>query len=511
MKNRQVKTLKLMLEETVKQHGDKTALVYGDHRLSYAELDEASNKIANALMGMGIGKGDRIAMLLPNSPEFVVIYFGIAKIGAIAVPLNIRYKVDELTSLFNSSQPKVLVTENPPLESLVSALPQFKYIEHVIDLSAKYEGQFLSYQQIMATSSASGIKVKTEPEDTALIAYTSGPTTRPRGVVLTHQSLVTEAAISGYGFQQTDKDIAILFALPMHHVLGLVAILLTAIYTGSTVVVVPGLSISGVMETIEREQATIFIGVPYIYALAINMAEKDGIKNDLSSLRLCGSAGAPLSTGIMKRFKRHFGLDIIDFWGLTEAVCHITCPPLNGLGKFGSVGKVLPGWEIKIVDDNGRELPPNHPGEIIVRGPIMKGYYDNPEDTAEVIKDGWLYTGDSGKVDEDGYLFFLKRKKELIITKGQNIHPIDIEAVLSRHHKVAEVAVVGIPDEMRGEIVRACISLKKGEIATEEEIRHFCQKHIANYMLPKQLIFFDSLPKTATGQIHKETLKTSPP
>ena len=511
MKNKQAKTLKSMLGETVKRYGDRTAVVYGDRRLSYAELDEASNKIANALMGMGIGKDDRVAMLLPNSPEFVVIYFGIVKIGAIAVPLNIRYKVDELTSLLNSARPKVLVAETPNLEPLVAALPRFKYIEHVIELSDNYEGKFLSYQQIMATSPASRVKVQTGPEDTALLAYTSGPTTRPRGVVLTHQSLVTEAAISGHGFQQTDKDITILFALPMHHVLGLVGILLTAIYKGSTVVVVPGLSISGVMEIIERERATIFIGVPYIYALAINVAEKDRIKNDLSSLRLCGSAGAPLSTSTMKQFKQHFGFDIIDFWGLTEAACHITCPPLDGLGKFGSVGKVLPGWEIKIVDDNGRELPTNHPGEIIARGPIMKGYYDNPEDTAEVIKDGWLYTGDSGKVDEDGYLFFLKRKRELIITKGQNIHPIDIEAVLSRHHKVAEVAVVGIPDEMRGEIVRACISLKKGEIATEEEIRHFCQKHTANYMLPKQIIFFDSLSKTATGQILKESLKAPLP
>jgi long-chain acyl-CoA synthetase len=511
MKNMQPKTLKLMLEETARQYGDKIALVYGDRRLSYGELDEGSNKIANALTGMGIEKGDRVAMLLPNSPEFVITYFGIVKIGAIAVPLNIKYKIDELTSMFSSSQPKVLVAENASHEPLRSALPRFKYIEHVIHVGTKYEEKILSYQQIMATSSASRIKLRPEPEDTALITYTSGPTTRPQGVVLSHNSLVIEAAISGYGFQQTDKDIAILFALPMHHVLGLVGVLLTAIYKGSTVVMVPGLSIDSVMGIIESKQATILIGVPYIYTLAVNMAVKEGIKHDLSSLRLCGSAGAPLSTDIIKRFKQHFGLDIIDFWGLSEAVCHLTCPPLNGSGKFGSVGKVLPGWEIKIVDDNGKELPTNLPGEIIVRGPIMKGYYNNPDDTARVIKDGWLYTGDIGKIDEDGYLFFVKIKKELILSKGQNIHPIDIETVLITHPKVAEAAVVGMPDEMRGEIVRVCISLKKGEAATEEEIRQFCRKHMANYMIPKQIVFFDSLPKTASGRIHKEALKTSPP
>ncbi len=502
--------LKLLLEEAAKQYGTKTAVVYGDRGLSYVELDVASNKVANALIGIGVGKGDRVAMLLPNSPEFAAIYFGIVKIGGIVVPLDTKYKVDELTSLFNNSQPKVLVAESPLLESLASALPRFKYIEHVINLGSNYDGEFLSYQQIMATSSARRPNVEPEPEDTAHIAYTSGPTTRPRGAVLTHHSLVTAAAISGDGFQQTDKDTTILFALPLHHVVGLVGILLTAIYKGSTVVIVPGLSISGLMEIMERQRVTIFMGVPYVYALMVNVAEKEGIKYDLSALRLYGSAGAPLSTGIMKRFKKQFGLDIIDFFGLTEAVCFLTCPPVDGTGKFGSVGKALPGWEIKIVDDNGRELPVNQPGEIIAKGSMMKGYYNNPQATAEVMKDGWLYTGDIGKLDDDGYLFFLGRKKELIIRKGQNIHPSDIEDVLYTHPKVAEVAVVGIPDEIRGESVRAYISLKEGAVATGEEIRRFCRQHMADYKLPKQIIFLDSLPKTATGKIRKEDLKHIP-
>jgi len=458
------------------------------------------------LLEIGVEKGDRVAMLLPNSPEFVILYFGIVKIGGIALPLNIRYKIDELASLFNNSQPKVLVAEPPSLELLVPALPRFHYIEQVIELGDK-TGQFIDYHQIMTADSARRVEIEPEPEDIALIAYTSSPTVNPRGVVLTHHSLVTEATISAYGFEQTDKDITILFALPMHHMFGLVGILLTAIYKGSTVVIVPGLSIKGVMEIIEKERGTIFMGVPYVYALTVNTAEKDGIRNDLSSLRLCGSAGAPLSPDIMRRFKQHFGMDIIDFWGLSEAVCHITCPPVDGSGKFGSVGKALPGWEIKIVDDTGRELPTNHPGEIITKGPIMKDYYNNPQATAEVIKDGWLYTGDNGRVDEDGYLFLLGRKKDIIIRKGQNIYPSDVEAVLSSHPKVAEVAVIGVPDEMRGEIVRACIRLKAGEVATEEEIKYFCRKHMADYKLPGQIIFLDSLPKTATGKIRREDLK----
>jgi len=499
--------LKVMLEEVARQYGAKTAIALGDQRVSYAELDEASNKVANALLKMGLSKGDRVAMLLSNSPEFAIVYFGIVKAGAIAVPLDTRYKVDELASLFNNSQPRILVAESPFLEPLVPILPGFKSIEHVIDLSSKYEGQFLSYREIMATSSAQKVEVELEAEDLGLIVYASGPTSRPRGVVLSHGNLVAEVAISGDGFQQTDKDVVMLFALPLYHAFGLVIILLTSLSRGSTVVMLPGLSINSLMETIEKERATIFMGVPYAFALAVNMAEKERIKHDLSCLRLCVSGASALPISIMKRFKQHYGFDIAQLWGLTEAVAHVTCQPVDGTGKPGSVGRALPGWEMKIVNDSGRELPLNQPGEIIVRGPVMKGYYANPEATAETIKDGWLYTGDIGKIDQDGELFILGLKKEMILVKGQNIYPIDIEAVLHTHPKVAEAAVVGIPDEIRGEKIRAVVSLKAGEAATEGELQDFCRQHLANYKVPKQIMIMDSLPKTAAGKIHKEDLK----
>ncbi len=499
--------LKVMLEERAKHYGGKTAIVLGDRRLSYAELDKASNKVANALIKMGVSKGHRVAMLLPNSPEFAVIYFGIIKIGAIAVLLDTKYKVSELTSLFDDSQPRVLVTESPFLEPLVPILPRFKYIAYVIDLSSKHKGRFLSYQEIMSTSSARKVEVGPEPGDIANIAYTSGPTFRPRGVMLSHQDLVMNAAISADEFRQTAEDVAILFALPLHHVVGLEAVLLTSISKGSAVVMLSGLSISGLMGTIEKERATIFMGVPFIFILMVHMAEEEGIKHDLSSLRLCCAGGAPMPTDTLKRFKQLYGSDIVQFLGLTEATAYLTCQPIDGTGKLGSVGEALPGWKVKIVEDNGKELPLNQSGEIIVSGPIMKGYYNNPRATAEAIKNGWLYTGDIGRVDENGELFILGRKKEMIIAKGQNIYPCDIEDVLYTHPKVAEAAVVGIPDELRGEVIRAIISLKAGEAATEQEIKRFCLERIANYKVPKQIIFLDSLPKTDTGKIRKEDLK----
>jgi len=499
--------LKLMLRETAKRYGGKTAFALGERRLSYAELDEASNKIANALTKMGVVKSDRVAILLPNIPEFSVIYFGIVKIGGIAVPLDIRYKVDELLSICDNSEPKVMVTESPYLEPLIPVLPQFKSIEHIIDMSSKYEGQFSSYREIMATSSAQGGAVELEPEDIAHITYTSGTTSRPKGAALTHYSLMTEAAIGANRFQQTDRDIELLYSLPMCHAFGLVVIMLTSVARGSTVVIAPGLSIGSCLELIEREKVTILMGVPSAYVLAVNMAEKEGVKHDLSSLRLCGSAGAPLPVDIMQQFNKHYGLDIVNFWGLTESTALVTSQPIDGTGKVGAVGKVLPGWELKIVDDDGQQLPPNQPGEIIVRGPIMKGYYGNPQATAEVIKNGWLYTGDIGKVDEDGYLFILDKKKDMIIVAGQNIYPGDIEQVLYTHPKIAEAAVVGIPDKLRGEAVRAVIRLKEGAVATEREIKQFCRSRLAEFKVPKQIVFMASLPKTISGNIRKEVLK----
>ena len=499
--------LKQMLEQSAKRYAGKTAVAMGEQRLTYAQLDEASNKVANALVGMGVSKGDRVAILLPNSPEFVTIYFGVVKIGGIAVPLDIRYKMDELTSLFDDFQPKVLVSESPTLETIVPALSRFSYIEHVIDLSGEYKGQFLSYQEIMSASSAPIAEVELEPEDIAHIAYSSGPTIHPRGVVLSHQALVREAAISGEGFQQTDKDIVVLFALPMHHAFGLVVVLLTAVSKGSTVIMLPGLSIDSLLEVIEREKATIFMGVPFVHTLIVNAAEAEGIKHDLSSVRLWGTAGAAMPADISQKLRQYFGMEAVDFWGMTESTAHVTCQSLDGAGKPGSVGKVLPGWELKIVDSNGKALSPNQPGEIIVRGPIMKGYYTNPQATAEAVKDGWLYTGDIGRVDEDGDLFLMGRSREIIIIKGQNVYPGDIEEVLYTHPKVAEAAVVGIPDEIRGETIRAIISLKEGEVATEQEIKHFCREHMADYKVPRQVGFMDSLPKTAAGKIDKEELK----
>ena len=489
--------LKVMLEDTVKRYADKTAIVMGKRRVSFAQMDEDSNRIANALRDMGVVKGDRVATLQGSNPEFAAIFFGIIKIGAIAVPLDSRYIADELYCIFGDCRPKVLVAENPPLVFLAPSLPRFDSIKHVIAFDPEYKDEFTSYQEIISNSPASGIDVDIDPEDIAIISYTGGPTQNPHGVVLSHQAVCTEAINSAYVFEQTEKDVLMQFALPLYHQFGLTAVLLASTYKGSTIVAVPGTgrSIDSFMEVVEREKGTLYMGVPYIYSLMINVARLEGIKHDLSSLRVCISGGAPLEPEIIRQFKQCYGLNLVDIWGQTESVAQITASPVDGSGKIGSSGKPMPCWEMKIFDDNDNELPPDHEGEIVVRGPVMTGFYNKPEATAEILRNGWLHTGDIGRIDEYGFLFITGRKRKMLILKGQNIFPDDIEEVLSAHPGIAEARVVGVPDIIRGETVKVLIKLKPGETVTEQEIRQYCQGRMADYKLPREIIFTDAMPE----------------
>lgn len=481
----------LMLENTSRKFPGRTALIAGERRISYAEVDATANKIANALSQMGVRKGDRVAMQIPNSPEFVFFYFGILKTGGIVVALDTRYKVGELASVMANCQPRILVGENAALGPVAADLSRFKSIKQIISLKPDDEERFASYAEILDDSPATRLNVVIDADDLAMISYSGGPTNHPTGAAITHRNLCAEAVASGIGFEQTADDIVMLFALPMYHNFALGSVLLTSVSLGSAIVVVPGtgVSIGSLMETIEKEKGTMWLGVPYIFALAVKIAGEEGIKSNLSSLRLCASGGAPLPISTILQFKQHYGLTILDVWGLTEAVSHITCPPVNGSGIPGSCGKPIPGFEVKAVDDAGNELPANHDGELIVRGQMMEYYWNNPEDTAAAIKGGWLYTGDIGKVDEKGNVYITGRKKRMIILKGQNVYPRDIEEVLMTHPKVAEVKVVGVPDKLRGEIVSAIIRLKEGVEASEQEMRQFCQPIMADYKVPKQVIF----------------------
>lgn len=485
-----------MLENAAKRYGNKTAIQIDERRVSYQQLEETSNRVARALLKMGVGKGDRVATMQSSNPEFVTVLFGILKAGAIAVPLDSRYVADELECLFRDCQPRVLVGDNPPLASLVPVLSRFDSIKHVITIDPELDGRVVSYNQIVYENTAEPVGVQVDPDDPATISYTGGPTQDPHGVVLSHRSITTEAITSGNVLQQTEKDVLIGFALPMYHQFGLVSVLLGSIAKGSTLIVVPGTgrSIHSFMETVEKEKGTIYMGVPYIYALMINVARKEGVNYDLGSLRICLSGGAPLAVEIIHLFQQYFHLNLLDIWGQTETVSHATVSPIDGTGPIGASGRAMPCWEMKIFDDNDNELLPNREGEIVMRGPVMASFYNKPEATARILRNGWLHTGDIGRIDEAGNLFITARKRIMLILKGQNIFPGDIEEVLNTHPKIAESRVVGVIDILRGETVRALVRLKPGETATEQEIRQYCQGRMADYKLPREVVFVESIP-----------------
>jgi len=496
MRTQKPANLKAMLTAAARRYGGRTAIVMGDRHVTFADLDAESNRVAHALNKMGVKKGDRVAMIQASNPEFVNIFFGIIKAGGVAVPLDSRYVPDELVSLFTDCRPRVLVVEEPPLESLLSSFSRFDSIEHVITVNSDLDGRFTGYRQLLSDNPAGVIDVPIDAADVAVISYTGGPTVNPHGVALSHGSVCAEVVSSAATMKQTEKDVMVEFALPMYHQFGLTAVLLGSIYTGNTLVVVPGTgrSVDTFMEAVQREKGTIYCGVPYIYSLMSNVARREGVRYDLSSMRLWVSGGAPLEPDVIRLFREHYRADVIDVYGQTETVCHITMMPMDGSGPPGSSGLALPYWEIKIFDENDKELPPGAEGEIVTRGPVMTGFYNKPEATARIMRNGWLHTGDIGRMDKKGFLFITGRIRRMLILKGQNIFPADIEAVLLAHPAIAEAKVMGVIDLVRGETVKALVKLEPGVKITEQEIRQFCQGRMADYKLPRDIEFVDVMP-----------------
>lgn len=496
-----------MLEEASRLYAKKNAVKHGDRHLTYAELNETSRRLAAALHSSGLRKGDRVAMLLGNSIEFVVAYFGIVRMGAVAVLFDPKYKLSELSSLFGDCHPRALVSETACLDYLSSHLEEFKTIKLVLNVSHELHSRSVGMADFLAGVSAEFKPSHISDSDLAHIAYTSGPCFEPRGVMVSHGNLVEEIRISAGSFEQSEKDVVMQFALPLHHVIGLAVVMLTSLYCGSTIIILNGVSIDSLVAAIERHRVSMFLGVPFIHAMLLRKVEEEGIKHDLSSLRVCGSAGDILPLHIIEKYRRQLNLRLVNFYGLTETMGHVTCEPLHTPSKPGSVGPALPGWHIKVVDAGGNELPAQQPGEVIIAGPMMAGYYHKPQATAEVIKNGWLHTGDRGVLDGDGHLYILGLQKDMLICKGQNIFPSDIEHVLARHPAVARAAAVGVPDKMRGEVVGAAVVFHKGAHTSETVLLKFCLERLANYKVPKYFVFWEQLPTAADGKVNKPVIR----
>lgn len=489
--------LKSVLEKSARRFGDKTAILMGEQRVSFRQLNEDANRVAHALLKLGLKKGDRVATMQGSNPEFAAVFFGILKAGCIAVPLDSRYVPDELASLFADCTPRVLAIEKPQSEGILPCLDRFPSIDHVITFEPDETVRSISYQSILADNPATNPDTVIDPADICIISYTGGPTINPHGVCLSHGPICEEARCSAETIGQTEEDVFIQYALPTYHQFGLTAVLLASIATGNTLVSVPGTgrSVDTFMKAVEEHKGTIYMGVPYIYSLMVNVARREGIKYDLSSLRFIASAGAPLEPAVIRLFQRYFKRTILDMYGQTESICQATVMPLDGSGPIGSSGKPMSCWELKIFDDDDNEVPAGNFGEIALRGPVMTCFWQKPEATARVLRNGWLHTGDMGYVDDNGFLFITARKRRLVILKGQNIIPSDIEKVLESHPSVAEAKVMGVLDLIRGETVRALVRPLPGQVVNDHELRQYCQGKMADYKLPREIIIVDEMPE----------------
>lgn len=479
---------------------NKIALICEGKSFTYQELDQITNRLANALQGLGIKRGDRVALLLPNIPEFVIAYLGILKIGAIAVSLNVMLKKNEVKFILNDCSAKVLVTTESLSENVPDAeLPELQHI-----LIAEGQARIgISFNEVISNASPDMRAVEMERDEPAAILYTSGTTGFPKGATLSHGNVISNVYAANHCYHTQPEDRLLLF-LPLFHCFGQNAILNAGLHACATIVLQRRFELEQVLSTIVRDRVTIFFGVPTVFIKLLNTNTSD---YDLSSVRYYFTAAATMPIEVTQRWHSKHGMVIYEGYGLTETSPFST---YNHDLKFklGSIGSPIENVEMKIVNLDGDLVAPGEVGEIVVKGPnIMLGYWNRPEETAQVIKNGWFHTGDIGRMDEEGYFYIVDRLKDMINVSGFKVYPAEVENVIYQHPAVAECAVYGVPDQVKGERVLANILLKEGFAITEAEMMAFCSERMATYKLPHTIKFINSLPKNATGKILKRVLK----
>jgi len=490
--------IKHTLQKTASEVPHKEAIVLDTQRITYNGLDEASNKVANALLKTGMKKGTHVAILMSHSPAWVINYFGVIKGGGIAVLINTALKAPELEILLRDSDSEILLTEQEFSRMLSSVLPGIPLLKHVIEVDTD------SYANMIAKSSPIPPVIAINEQDEATIFYTSGVLGKQKGVVHTHASLMGTPPIINAGIQRKREDV-IMDLVPFSYLYGLFEVLFGSIIVGSTVVLMPNFTPRAVLETVEKEKVTVIFGVPAMFNALAMVRDEILTRYDLSSLRLAVSAGAKSFPKLMETLEDKFGLSLYEVYGLTE-VSAVSISTFESR-KLGTVGKPICG--LRLLNDDGQEVPPGEIGEAVFNAPwVMKGYYEAPELTAQVLKDGWFYTGDFVKMDSEGYLEYIEKKSFIIVTpSGLNISPSEVEFVLLSHPSVAEAVYVGINDGYGGQIPTAFVVLKEGQHVTSEELSDLCYQNLADFKLPKRIAFVDSIPKTSSGKISRKKLK----
>jgi len=477
--------LALLLEESVQKHADRPVLIADNKRITYRQLHSAVQAVAPSLKNMGMGKGDKVAIMLPNIPEFVYCCFAVFQSGAVAVLLNTSSTPSELCYLLNNSDAKILITQASGEKRYREIKDQLSTC-HSIYITDSEENRSVMNQKSTVNENDSRATV-INPDDPAMMIYTAGLTGKPLGAVLTHHNLCEELNMIQPIFRREPDDIG-LCLIPLFHSFGVTVNMLNVIQAGCSTVMMDRLTMDSLLSTIARERITYIVAVPRLY-VGLVLYEKTA-KYDLSSLKLCVTGGSAMPPEFIPLFEQKLGVRILEGYGLTEASPACSFNRIELAAKPGSIGTALTGIDIKIVDEAGHELPRNQVGEVIVRGGnVMQGYYKDAAATASVIKDGWLYTGDLGRMDEDNYIFLTGIKKRMIITSGFNVYPREVETVLNLHPAVQDSRVLGKKDLMRGELVTAQIVLRDGFHPDDKEIIRHCKVYLSPYKVPREVEF----------------------
>ncbi len=514
--------LSMIIEDHARKRPNREAVVFGTTRLSYGQLNAMANQIANGLTARGIQPGDKVAISCPNLPFFPLVYYAILKTGAVVVPLNVLLKPREIAYHLRDADAKAYfcfegTAELPMGQMGWQAFNEVDSCEHFWLMTANpaapspIEGA-QTLGMLMHGQSPSYVTTERRPEDTAVILYTSGTTGQPKGAELTHSNMLVNAIVSRdlHALDPNRERNVILVALPLFHSFGQTCQMNAGLYHGATLVLVPRFDPGAVLDLMLKEQVNFFSGVPTMFWALLHHAQQHNVDTAAIAehLQLCSSGGAALPVEVLHGFEKTFGVQILEGYGLSETSPVATFNHRDLPRKVGSIGIPVFGVEVRVVDDQDNDVPVNEPGEIIIRGHnIMKGYYKKPEATAEAMRGGWFHSGDIARRDEDGYLFIMDRKKDMILRGGFNVYPREVEEVMMTHPAVSMVAVVGVPHESLGEEVKAFVIRKPGAEISEAELIEWCKENMASYKYPRVIEFREQLPMSATGKILKRELR----
>lgn len=501
-------TLAGIVADVAAHDGERTAIVFQEHRLDYAHLNGMIERAANGLAARGIGPGDRVGLMVPNIPQFVVAYYAIARLGAVTIPLNLLYKAGEAGYILADSEAKAFIVHEAFYAHVAAGIAEAPTVAHTIFIgqNATPDGT-VAWDSLLDGTIPQRQPVAVAPDDLAVICYTSGTTGKPKGALLTHRNFMANCDQINRleKFRVGPDDITVL-VLPLFHIYGMNVGMNAALRAGGTIVLILRFEPVAVLEAIQRHRATVFLGAPPMYVAWVNTPTLGDY--DLSSLRNVNSGAAPLPKEVLTRFEQISGVQIQEGYGLTETAPVTHTNAAAPAVKPGTVGWPLPGVEARIVDEQDRDVPQGQEGELIVRGAnVTGGYWNRAEESAEALRGGWFHTGDIATVDAEGYYAIVDRKKDMINAGGFKVWPREVEELLYTHPSVREAAVVAIPDPYAGERPLAYVALKAGQVATEAELIAFCRARLASFKAPSRVEFREELPKLPTGKVLRRVLR----